>query len=539
MPIARRSLLATAAALPLVAIGRARAAEFNYRLAHDLPPAHPLNVRTVEACARIRDATDGRIEIKVFPDSKLGSDLVSLGQVRSGEIEFFSVPGLILSSAVPAASINGVGFAFGSYAQVWAAMDGKLGAYVRGEIGKQGVTAVSRMWNNGFRQVTTSTKPIRTPDDLRGLKLRVPVSPLWMSTFSTLGAAPAGLNFVQLYDALKTRTMDAQENSLAIIQTTKLYEVQGFCSLTNHIWDGFWLLANEQAMARLPKPVRAIVEEKDASEAQRAIAEVYTGAMAAPTRALKRWLAVLRNDNVAGEYYLTDVVSLAVAEGIPVVGVAARAETEVLGVNSPLQLADLERRHPARRYVMVDDKLRILTAMKAVMGERLTTLADPQALRVCLAAKDAVEFLGSPEGDLSLAQAVVYLALAPKSNSVYTAWKAALQAVEGENLAVPAHLRNAPTQFLRQQGHGKGYAYYFDDPAGSFEQRYLPEGAELRLYTPRNEGWEGRASERWRKLMALLLPARCQPWRSRWYSECMRRDRGRRASACRCYLRQA
>ena len=91
--------------------------------------------------------------------------------------------------------------------------------------------------------------------------------------------------------------------------------------------------------------VRAIVEEKDASEAQRAIAEVYTGAMAAPTQALKRWLAVLRNDNAAGEYYLTDVVSLAVAEGVPVVGVAARAETEVLGVNSPLQLADLERRH--------------------------------------------------------------------------------------------------------------------------------------------------------------------------------------------------
>ena len=79
----------------------------------------------------------------------------------------------------------------------------------------------------------------------------------------------------------------------------------------------------------------------------------------------------------------------------------------------------------------------------------------------------------------------------------------ALQAVEGENLAVPAHLRNAPTAFMRQQGYGKGYAYYFDDPAGSFEQRYLPEGAELRLYTPRNEGWEGRASERWRKLMAL------------------------------------
>ncbi|GGQ96609.1 replication-associated recombination protein A [Deinococcus ruber] len=130
-------------------------------------------------------------------------------------------------------------------------------------------------------------------------------------------------------------------------------------------------------------------------------------------------------------------------------------------------------------------------------------LADPQALRLCLAAKDAVEFLGSPEGDLSLAQAVVYLALAPKSNSVYTAWKAALSAVDGEQLAVPAHLRNAPTALMRSQGYGQGYAYYFDDPEGSFTQRYLPEGADLHLYRPQREGWEGRASERWRKLMAL------------------------------------
>ena len=130
-------------------------------------------------------------------------------------------------------------------------------------------------------------------------------------------------------------------------------------------------------------------------------------------------------------------------------------------------------------------------------------LADPQALRLCIAAQQTAAFLGSPEGDLSLAQAVVYLALAPKSNSVYTAWKAALQAVEGENLAVPVHLRNAPTALMRGQGYGKGYAYYFDDPQGSFEQRYLPEDVELHLYTPGNEGWEARASERWRKLMRL------------------------------------
>ena len=91
--------------------------------------------------------------------------------------------------------------------------------------------------------------------------------------------------------------------------------------------------------------VRAIVEHKDASAQQRDIREVYTGIMAAPTALLARWVMALSNDNVQREYYLTDIVAMAVAEGVPVVATAAASETEVLGVNSPVQLADLERRH--------------------------------------------------------------------------------------------------------------------------------------------------------------------------------------------------
>ena len=90
--------------------------------------------------------------------------------------------------------------------------------------------------------------------------------------------------------------------------------------------------------------VLGIVEHKDATEAQRRIREVYTGMMAAPTAALRRWVTALRNDNAQREYYLTDIVAMAVAEGVPVVATPAASETEVLGVNSPAQLADLERR---------------------------------------------------------------------------------------------------------------------------------------------------------------------------------------------------
>ncbi len=95
--------------------------------------------------------------------------------------------------------------------------------------------------------------------------------------------------------------------------------------------------------------VLGIVEHKDATEAQRAITEVYTGMMAAPTALLRRWVTALKADNAQREYYLTDIVAMAVAEGVPVVAVAATDETEVLGVNSPLQLADLERRFQRRQ----------------------------------------------------------------------------------------------------------------------------------------------------------------------------------------------
>jgi bifunctional UDP-N-acetylglucosamine pyrophosphorylase/glucosamine-1-phosphate N-acetyltransferase len=97
-------------------------------------------------------------------------------------------------------------------------------------------------------------------------------------------------------------------------------------------------------IVREGEQVRAIVEHKDATEAQRRIREVYTGMMAAPTALLQRWVSQLDNDNAQGEYYLTDIVAMAVADGVPVVATPATGETEVLGVNSPAQLADLERR---------------------------------------------------------------------------------------------------------------------------------------------------------------------------------------------------
>ena len=101
-----------------------------------------------------------------------------LSQIRSGGIEFFTLSGLILSSLVPAASINGIGFAFPDYDTVWKAMNGGLGAYVRGEVNKAGLVVMEKIWDNGLRQTTSSTRPINNSDDFNGFKIRVPASPL-------------------------------------------------------------------------------------------------------------------------------------------------------------------------------------------------------------------------------------------------------------------------------------------------------------------------------------------------------------------------
>ena len=263
MHLSRRNVLRGAAAAATLAMpmraALAQKAEFTYKYANNLPLTHPMNIRAKEMTDAIRAETHGRVDIQVFPNNQLGSDTDMLSQLRSGGVEFFTLSGLILSTLVPAASISGIGFAFNDYASVWKAMDGDLGAHIRGQITKAGLVPMEKIWDNGIRQITSSPKPIATPADLKGFKIRVPVSPLWTSMFKALDAAPASINFAEVYSALQTKIVDGQENPLAIIATAKLFEVQKFCSLTNHMWDGFWFLANRHAWEKLPADVQAVV----------------------------------------------------------------------------------------------------------------------------------------------------------------------------------------------------------------------------------------------------------------------------------------
>ncbi len=258
--ITRRGMLG--AAIAGICLPRwSRAAEFTLRYGGNLPDSHPLSRRIAEAANTIAEQTGGRVRIDCFPNSRLGGDTAMLAQVQAGTLDFMTISGLILSRVVPVAAINGMGYAFSSYGEVWAAMDGLLGAYVRDAIGQAGLHATERMFDNGYRQMTSRKGPIAEPADFDGLTVRVPVSPLWSSLFTAFGAKPGVLDFAHTYDALRDGAFEAQENALGVIGTAKLYEVQHYCSMTNHMWDGFWFIANGALWDKLPVDLQGTISQ--------------------------------------------------------------------------------------------------------------------------------------------------------------------------------------------------------------------------------------------------------------------------------------
>lgn len=247
-----------APALVLSDFASAAPSKLSYKLGISLAPDHPTVVGLKAACADILRDSGGKLAIEVFPAGQLGSDTDMISQVRSGAIDFVSTAGMVWGTLVPVASINVVAFAFPDYQTVWNAMDGELGAYIRGAFSKVNLTPMARIWDHGFRQITTSTKPINTPQDLAGMKLRVPVAPSLTTLFKAVGASPTTIGIGEVYTSLQTRVVDGQENPLAVIDAQKFYEVQKYCSLTGHAWDGFWLVANSRSWNALPEDLRQL-----------------------------------------------------------------------------------------------------------------------------------------------------------------------------------------------------------------------------------------------------------------------------------------
>ena len=259
--LTRRRVLTAGASLlaaPLVA-KYAHAAEFTLKYGADRPASHPAEIEAAKVAQRIKEETNGRVEILLFPNNQLGGDADMLNQLRAGAIHFFNVSGMLVSPLVPVSAIHGLGFIFNDYEAVWKAMDGDLGGLVKKAISEAGLHVQGKMWDSGFRQVTTSTNPITSAADLQGFKIRVPVAPMWVSLFKGLGASPTSISAGELYSSLQTRIVDGQENPLPVIDSFKMYEVQKYCSLTNHMWDGLWILTGQRVWDKLPSDIQDII----------------------------------------------------------------------------------------------------------------------------------------------------------------------------------------------------------------------------------------------------------------------------------------
>ncbi|MBV8589417.1 MAG: TRAP transporter substrate-binding protein [Acetobacteraceae bacterium] len=256
--ITRRHVLAgTTASLAMPWVARAAEPEFRLKFGNIVSGDHPLNTYMAKARDQILKDTDGKVAIEIFPKNQLGSDADMLSQLRSGALEMFAQTGVLMSTLVPVAAISGVGFAFANYDQVWQALDGQLGQYVRTAFAKANLVCFEKSWNHGFRQTTSSTKPIKTPEDFIGFKIRVPPAPLWTSMFRAFGASPVTIPWAETYSAMQTKIADGLEQPLIGLLVDKMYEVQKYCSETSHMWDGFWGPGQPEALgAHVSKPSR-------------------------------------------------------------------------------------------------------------------------------------------------------------------------------------------------------------------------------------------------------------------------------------------
>jgi TRAP-type mannitol/chloroaromatic compound transport system substrate-binding protein len=183
----------------ILAPRRARAADFTLRHQHGLPVDSPLHKRALEMWAAIRMETGGRVDVQITREGD-----ASLDMLTKGDLAFMTLAGNGLASLMPAADVQATPYGFRNPAQVYRALDGELGDYLRGELRAKGLYAVpGGCFENGMHQITSATRPIRTAADIQGLKMRVPGSPAYQDFFKALGAQIVTTSLTRTYDALK------------------------------------------------------------------------------------------------------------------------------------------------------------------------------------------------------------------------------------------------------------------------------------------------------------------------------------------------
>lgn len=231
------------------------------KFGHVAPPFHGQAKGCDAFAAYVKEKTKGAIEIKTFPAGQLGGEASLADQVQAGTIQMASVTTAVLQNFVPQLAVCDLPFVYPDRKTAYAVLDDpEVQEKIFGLLPAKGFIGVG--WTeNEFRDISNSKRDIRKPEDLKGLKIRVMESPIYMDTFKQLGATPVGIPFPQLYSALQNKTVDAQENPLLTAILIKATEVTKFVTKTDHILTECIIIVNPEWWKKLTPEQQAIFKE--------------------------------------------------------------------------------------------------------------------------------------------------------------------------------------------------------------------------------------------------------------------------------------
>lgn len=250
---------AALAAIGIGCVGHAAAPKI-LKFGYILSPSSQLGKGEQVFAAEVTARTGGRYIIENYPDSMLGGEIAMIDDVKLGALDLAFITGAPLSKLLPEAGVFNIPFLFRDAEQARSVLDGPIGESFLQKLDQTGLTALA--WGeNGMRHITNSKRPVRTPDDLAGLRLRLPQSDVMTAGFTALGAEVEQIPFPDVYSALRSGRVDAEENPIATILSAKFFEVQTYLTLTGHIYDPAVIMISNDAFAALSDADKRIFEE--------------------------------------------------------------------------------------------------------------------------------------------------------------------------------------------------------------------------------------------------------------------------------------
>ncbi|OBW93370.1 hypothetical protein QV08_07445 [Gallibacterium salpingitidis] len=247
------------ASLTLIAAAVSAQAATSLRFGYEAPRSDTQHLAAKKFDELLKEKTKGEIKLSLFPDSTLGNAQAMISGVRGGTIDIEMSGSPNFSGLVSNLNVIDIPFIFQNKEHAYRVLDGEIGQGLLKELEDKGLKGLA-FWEVGFRSMTNSKRPINKPDDVKGLKIRTNQNPMYVKAFQLLGANPVPMPLSELYTALETKAVDAQEHPIGIVWSAKLYEVQKYLSLTNHGYTPLIVVMNKAKFDSLsPEVQKAIV----------------------------------------------------------------------------------------------------------------------------------------------------------------------------------------------------------------------------------------------------------------------------------------